>query len=159
MVSNDLGGQWTDDVSARYTIGPELDIGLPLGFGIEADGLYRHESYEVPEFTNSTVWGRDSWEFPILLKKYLPFPVVKPFVEGGWVPRDVVSQTFSQHTSQGLAIGGGIRIGIGRLHLSPVLRYTHWNNSLSLLSIPNGPEISLSSNQMDLLVGVSWRLH
>jgi hypothetical protein len=74
MVSNDLGGQWTADVSPRYTVGPELDIGLPLGFGVEADALYRHESYEVPDFTGSTVWKRDSWEFPILLKKYLPFP-------------------------------------------------------------------------------------
>jgi hypothetical protein len=83
---------------------------------------------------------------------------VKPFVEGGWVPR-TVSGIYSSFTSQGLAIGGGIKIGIGRVGLSPMLRYTHWNNSPKLLAIPNGPSISLSSNQVDLMVGLSWRVH
>ena len=83
MVSNDLGNPWLKSVSTRYVIGPELDIGLPFGFAIEVDALYRRQGYQVI-FNNG--YGEQyatSWEFPFLLKKSFPFPAVKPFAEGG----------------------------------------------------------------------------
>jgi hypothetical protein len=161
MVSNDLSNPWLSSVSARYTFGPQVDIGLPFGLGIEADALYRHEGYQVTFAPGYGELYATSWQFPILLKKTLgPFPIVKPFVEGGWAPRVLESTSYASSTSsQGLVIGGGARVGIGRLHLEPEIRYTHWNNSPTLLVIPNGPSPQLSSNQVDLLLGISWKLH
>ncbi len=163
MTTNDLSSQWVQDVSTRYAIGPQLDLGLPLGFSVEADALYRNESYQTPQWTSNLILQhpRTSWEFPILLKKtLLPLPVVKPFIEAGWVPRDILSSTFTpSSSSQGLVIGAGVQLGIGRLRLSPALRYTRWNNAPALIVFANGPTISLTQNQVDVLIGLSWKLH
>jgi hypothetical protein len=160
MVSNDLGNPWLSSVSPRYAIGPQVDIGLPLGFGVEVDALYRHEGYNLPQFPAYSELYATSWEFPLLLKKSLPFPVVKPFVEAGYAPRRLEGTSYytSATTSQGLVIGGGVQVGIGRLRLEPAVRYTHWNNSPALLVIADGPSPQLSSNQVDLLLGISWKL-
>lgn len=40
MGTDDLTGAGAMGVSKRYVIGPALDIGLPLGFGAEANALY-----------------------------------------------------------------------------------------------------------------------
>ena len=157
MLTNDLNDQWVSSVSMRYVIGPELNIGLPLGFGIEADALYRHESFRtlfVPEQS-----PRNSWEFPLLLKYRLPFPLVKPFLEAGYAPR-VINGSIGEYASasHGIVIGGGVQFGIGRLHLSPVVRFTHWNNGGVVLVIPNGPTIQSTQNQVDILVGIGWKI-
>jgi hypothetical protein len=157
MLTNDLNNQWVDSVSSRYAIGPQLDIGLPLGFGIEVDALYRHESYQ-PSFGVSQQYERTSWEFPFLLKKtLLPFPVVKPFVEAGYAPRTMESIGYPG-VSHGLVIGGGVEFRIGRLRLSPAIRYTHWDNAPAVLVFSDGPTINLTQNQVDALVGISWKL-
>jgi hypothetical protein len=159
MASNDLGNPWLKSVSMRYTIGPQLDIGLPLGFGIEADALYRHQGYQIT-FNTYPEQFATSWEFPLLLKKSLPFPVVKPFAEAGWAPRLLQGTSYypGSTTSHGLVIGGGVEFGIGRLHLAPEARYTRWNNNPVLAIIPNGPSPYLSANQVDVLLGISWKL-
>lgn len=157
MLTNDLNNQWVDRVSSRYAIGPQLDIGLPLGFGVEVDALYRHESYQ-PSFGVSEQYERTSWEFPFLLKKtLLPFPVVKPFVEGGYAPRTMESMGYPG-VSHGLVIGGGVEFRIGRMRLSPAIRYTHWDNAPAVLVFADGPTINLTQNQVNALVGISWKL-
>jgi hypothetical protein len=45
--TDDLTGAGAAGVSKRYVIGPALDIGLPFGFGVEADALYRREGYQT----------------------------------------------------------------------------------------------------------------
>ena len=158
MVSNDLGNPWLKSVSTRYVIGPELDIGLPFGFGIEVDALYRRQGYQVI-FNNG--YGEQyatSWEFPFLLKKSFPFPTVKPFAEGGWAPRALEGTNYtSSTTSQGFVVGGGVQFGIGRLRLAPTIRFTHWNDSPFLLVIPDRPSPQLTANQTDVLLGISWK--
>ena len=156
MVNNDLSSPWVAGVSTRYAIGPELDIGLPFGFGIEVDALYRHEGYQVPAYS-ALEYHRTSWEFPFLLKKSLSFPVIKPFVEAGYAPR-AMEQSFDSGPSHGIVIGGGIQFGIGRLRLSPAVRYTRWSNAPYLLVFADGPSISLTQNQVDILLGISWKI-
>jgi len=160
MATNDLSNQWVTGVSARYMFGPKLDIGLPFGFGFEADALYRHETYQ-PTFRPVPQQHVTSWEFPLLLKKTLPFPLVKPFVEGGYAPRALQGGSFMSpdpSTSHGIVIGGGAELGIGRLRLSPVLRYTRWNNAPAVQIYSDGPTIDLTQNQVDLLLGISWKV-
>jgi hypothetical protein len=119
MLTNDLNDQWVTSVSMRYVIGPEVNIGLPLGFGFEADALYRRESYRTIFFPESP---RTSWEFPLLLKKSFGLPVMTPFIEAGYAPRVMPGTYAYPSVSHGLAIGGGVEFRIGRMCLSPAVR-------------------------------------
>ncbi len=171
-VSDDLSGGGATSVSKRYVVGPALDIGLPLGFGVEVDALYQREGFQG--VFNSGFFGEraNSWEFPMLLKYRLPVPLVKPFAEVGYAPRVMdgsmttyfvspPSTSISSEQlpdSQGLVIGGGVQVGIGRLRLSPGVRYTHWNNTPITGTFGNGPSWQSTQNQVDILVGIEWKI-
>jgi hypothetical protein len=181
-VNDDLTGASAASVSKRYVVGPALDIGLPLGFGVEVDALYRREGFQSsfenpgPGFFSSGSFEEraNSWEFPMLLKYRLPVPLVKPFAEVGYAPRVIdgtitnyfyaststSTSTSSEHwpDSQGLVIGGGVQFGIGRLRLSPAVRYTHWNNTPITGTFVNGPGFESTQNQVDVLVGIEWKI-
>jgi hypothetical protein len=166
-ATDDLTGGAASSVSPRYVVGPQLDIGLPFGLGFEVDALYRREAYQgVPQYAGFSEHF-NSWEFPMLLKYRMPFPLVKPFVEAGYVPRVIsgslsltpTSMPNSDATSQGFVIGGGVQFGIGRLRLSPEVRYTRWNNAPVAIFFGDGPESQSTRNQADILLGISWKLH
>jgi hypothetical protein len=57
-----------------------------------------------------------------------------------------------------LVIGGGVQFGIGRLRLSPGVRYTHWNNTPIVGTFGNGPSWESTQNQVDILVGIEWKI-
>jgi hypothetical protein len=184
------GGRATDlvsspaiDESKRYTLGPMLDIGLPLGFGFEFDALYSRDGFRAANSTPlaSTFLNQrtNTWEFPLLVKRAFPIRLVKPFVEAGYAPRvmrgslDTAGsflatasgqfQSFSSHnradfTSHGLVIGGGVGFGAGPLRLSPQVRYTRWNNAPFGFSFPDGPSFVASQNQVDVLIGIGWKV-
>jgi hypothetical protein len=59
--------------------------------------------------------------------------------------------------SHGIVVGGGVRFAIGRLHLSPELRYTRWSNSAISGSYDDGPSWQSTQNQVDVLLGIAWR--
>src|SRR5580698_10624766 len=82
MATDEYPSGFVTSVSKRYVVGPQLDIGLPLGLGFEADALYRPEGFQAPGLSLSE--SGNSWEFPLLLKYRLPFPLVKPFLEAGY---------------------------------------------------------------------------
>lgn len=171
--------------SKRYVVGPTAEIGLPLGLGIEVDALYRAEGYRTAfgNFAGSfTARERaNSWEFPILLKFKLPAPVVKPYVLAGIAPRTLSGyedssgvtiniltgqQTFSSgrsptnwDASAGVVVGGGLRFGLGRLGLSPELRYTRWTSTPINVFASQGYFVQSAQNQIDILVGVTWKVH
>jgi hypothetical protein len=171
------------DESKRYILEPTLDIGLPLGFGFEFDALYSRDGFRASNSTAlaSTFLGEraNTWEFPLLVKHSLPFPIVKPFVEIGYGPRVMrgsinsagsflvtaagqfqfaTSRQNVDATSQGLVLGGGVRFGAGPLQLSPAIRYTRWNNSPVSFNFPDGPGFTSTRNQVDLVVGIGWKV-
>src|ERR1700747_286515 len=79
---NSSGSSATSE-SKRYTIGPMLEIGLPFGFGFGVDALYRRQGYRT-SFGNfagsfSASERSNTWEFPLLLKYKLPFPILRPY--------------------------------------------------------------------------------
>jgi len=184
------GGRPTDTVSSpatdeskRYTIGPMVDIGLPFGMGFEVDALYNRQGFTASNSSAlaSTTYRQrtNAWDFPLLVKHTLPFPIAKPFLEVGYTPRhiggslDTSGSTltsitgqrtfFSNHqdvsfTGHGLVLGGGLRIGAGPLHVSPQVRYTRWNSSPYGFSFSDGPSFSATQNQIDLLIGVGWKV-
>jgi opacity protein-like surface antigen len=161
-------------------VGPAFEVGLPLGLGVEVDALYRRDGYSSASgnFAGS-VFNRErvnSWEFPILLSYQLRVPVVKPFAEVGFAPRvgsgtldgslsiSIPTQSYQQthtsaawQTSQGLVVGGGVRLALGHLQLSPEVRYTHWNNAAFSGNYPDGPSYQSTQNQVDVLLGIGWK--
>jgi hypothetical protein len=172
-ATDDLTGEGATSESKRYVFGPQMDIGLPFGLGIEFDALYRREAYHS-DFSNNNYNGTadehaNSWEFPLLLKYRLPAPLVKPFLEGGYAPRVINGSIHSYANgltvgtdypvSHGVVIGAGAQFGIGRLRLSPEVRYTLWNNSPVLVVFADGPTFKSAENQVDILLGISWKLH
>lgn len=78
-----------------YTVGPAIELRLPLGFAVEADALYSRLSYDTfrfdsnatPDFVNRqsifTSIKFERWEFPILLKWRYGHHRLRPFVDGG----------------------------------------------------------------------------
>ena len=182
MATDDLTGAGATSVSKRYVVGPALEIGLPLRLEVEVDALYRREGYQASfssQFYTAFYDERaNSWEFPILLKYRFPSPVARPFLEAGYAPRVIHGSISSNGTddfpfsapqyyasrastnwpmSHGIVVGGGVRFAIGRLHLSPELRYTRWSNSAISGSYDDGPSWQSTQNQVDVLLGIAWR--
>ena len=171
--------------SKRYIVGPMLEFGLPLGLSVEVDALYQRQGYQS-SFSNfavsSTDWVRaNAWEVPLLAKYKLPIPILKPYVEAGVAPRlmsgasdssiyssmDIPTGvvTFGQShgstnwpNSVGTVMGAGVQFGFGSLRLAPEVRYTRWNSTPINESGPYGYEFHSGQNQVDLLLGVSWKV-
>src|SRR5260370_39956842 len=75
-------------VSKNYVIGAMVELKLPLGFGIEADALYKPlnltvAAYGFGPYSVARAFGDiGSAEFPILAKyHFLHTPLVKPYAE------------------------------------------------------------------------------
>src|SRR5215467_10830150 len=62
--------------SKLYTVGPAVSVGLPRGFRLEFDALYRRVGYRtheldiVGDLINTRAHG-NSWEFPLILRRTL----------------------------------------------------------------------------------------
>jgi hypothetical protein len=163
-----------------------VELGLPFGLAIEVDGLYHRQGYEVTEqvVKGSGVLSErgNSWEFPALLKYKLPVPKIKPFAEAGMAPRVIsgniaesgssllggpggvltpFSDTLKMNidASYGFVAGGGVQFNIGRLRLSPEVRYTHWMSTPVYGYSLDGHSYGSTQNQADVLVGIGWKLH
>jgi len=97
-----------------YTLGPTVEVRLPLGLALEADALYSRLSYDTFRFGSSSFifdgveYFNDSstfrsikferWEFPILVKWRYGNRRVRPFVDGG-ISVDHISGIDGRRTS------------------------------------------------------------
>jgi hypothetical protein len=83
----------------RYAVGPMVEIGLSSSFAIAVDALYRRTAYSSTGsafgITDSTQVRANSWEFPILAKRYFPR---RFYLSGGYVVRSLsgVEATFHE---------------------------------------------------------------
>jgi hypothetical protein len=145
--------------SKNYVIGPAAEVGLPLGFSVEVDALYRPLNLAV-DFTGlvlgtvHTSTEFQSWEFPILGKyHFVRTAVVSPYVEAGPIFR-TVSGGGSYLSNKGLALGGGVEIKIWKLRVMPELRYSHWGQDAA--ASPNAPQYPSNQNQAEFLIGFGF---
>ncbi len=163
----------------RYTIGPTVEFHLPARFSLEIDALYKRFGFDSQSVTagGSTLTGTrgNSWEFPILAKfEVVPGPV-RPFVDAGasirhltgikQVRQIVSAGTFSRveltnppefhkDTDVGLTFGAGIALKLGRVRISPELRYTRWGGEN--LRDPVNALLRTHRNQGDFLIGFTF---
>jgi len=85
----------------RYAIGPVVDIGLPLGFGVEFGAMYKRfdqqsiavtttgyvniddeTGYPIQQTAGISAVGH-SWEFPVAVQYHFFKSAIRPYVEGG----------------------------------------------------------------------------
>ena len=157
-----------------------VQIGLPARFSVEVDALYRRVgSVSDPVAPSTLYWDHsrqrvNSWEFPLLLRYTFRLPAIQPYLEAGYAPRvgsgyiDSYGMShgaapfflgpvpYGYHTdtswdvSHGIMAGGGVQFSAGRWRVSPEIRYTSWH-APALAS-------QTAQNQVDLMVGIGWKL-
>jgi hypothetical protein len=172
--------------SRFYDVGPMIEIGLTHGFAVEFDALYHRQGFFSTFAHDTEIYisrERDnSWELPLLLRYNLRFPVLHPFVEAGVAPRTISGRVASIGQSDlstpvgppppfgpsvpvsysptvGFVAGGGIQFNLGHLGLAPQVRYTRWGTApVGGLYYSLGSTYSSNQNQVDVLVGISWKV-
>lgn len=171
--------------SRRYVVGPTVEVRLPLRFAVGFDALYRRQGYSAgngtPLYTRFVREADNVWEFPLLARYRIPFRGIRPFAETGWAPRimsgsanargSYLSQinptTYSYYserthadwpTTHGVVAGGGMEFAAGCLQIAPEVRYIHWNRRAVYGYFADGPSYGSSQNQLDFMLGMSWRL-
>jgi hypothetical protein len=88
----------------RYTVGPTIEIALPLSFAFEGDAIYRRTGYDaITEglgTLSNTRLRANSWEFPLLGKYYFGRRIVpvRFYATGGYVLRHMSGFDISIHT-------------------------------------------------------------
>jgi hypothetical protein len=173
----------TDTAVRRYTIGPNLKIGLTHGLGLELGSLYKRAGYDSAQgYSFTYFYGRaieSSWDLPVLVTYRLPIPwKVRPYVAGGpgfriltrdsltayetnpgsYGPTPVPASAFSfVAVANRSEIGGAVAVGAefrpGPLRISPELRYTRWR-----ADAPEGFTVHGYQNQVEVLVTFGVRV-
>jgi len=189
-----IGGlRTTDDISGpgiessesrRYVVGPALELGFPLGLGVEFDALYRREGYRTgslgicPLACAVDRERSNSWEFPLLLKYKLPVKAIRPYLEVGYAHRVMsgfidANGLFAQNittgvipfqshvptrwdSSNGFVAGAGIQFDSGPFHIAPGVRYTRWGNGGPNLYGRSADMFESNRDQFDVILGLSW---
>ena len=136
--------------SNSYTLGPFVEVRLPLHLSIEADALYRGLHFNNVIGSAST----GQWDFPVVAKyKFLKGPV-KPYVEGGLDfshLSDAKNFIVANNTSNfGVVLGAGVEVHALVLRISPEVRYT--GDALKSFS----GLINSNRNQLAFLVGIGF---
>lgn len=177
----------------RYTIGPVVDIGLPLGFGVELAGMYKRfdqrsiavtttgytndeNSYPITQTAGISAVGH-SWEFPLAVQYHFFKSAIRPYVEGG-VSLNRLSNAYSVQTTpyplppklpftifplrssftrNGPLFGMGMDVKLHGIHVTPGLRYTHYNNLLGQLTACVSGSGCPRNKSVDILVGFTFR--
>lgn len=150
--------------SANFTIGPSLQINLPLNLRFEFDALYRPYSFSATTATllstGTYTASATQWSFPFLLQYRFNTSLVKPFVEAGAsfdhlaninsAANNITSGpgTLLRRSNGSVILGGGVDVKIPFVRLSGELRYSH-------LGSPDFQAIS-NLNQAEVLVGVHF---
>lgn len=151
--------QRTFSDSKDYIVGPMVELRLPFGIGAEVDALYRplHLTTQINNSltgTFSTSSTTSSWEFPILAKYRVGFPLLHPYIEAGPSFRRLGGNLDSYMSTVGVTAGVGVELNALLLRVAPEFRYTHWGSD----STPNPGVIHAPSNQnqVEFLVGLSF---
>jgi opacity protein-like surface antigen len=143
-----------------YTLGPFIEVRLPLNLSIEGDALYRGYNFSIT--TGSTVASThsSSWDFPIVAKYHFFKGPVKPYVEGGLdfshlgsfkTMPDITQALAPNHNSNfGVVLGAGVQLNLLILRISPEIRYT--GDTLKNFT----GVLDSNRNQLAFLVGIGF---
>jgi opacity protein-like surface antigen len=144
--------------SRKFVAGGMVEVHLPLGFSVEADGLYRPLRLTIIT-KNAGILAQgelsrnfESWEVPVVAKyRFLHTPVIKPYAAAGVNFRILEAPLDQTMSHTGFVLGGGVEVKVSRLRISPELRYTRWGGNSN-----NGFPGTANRNQAELLIGVTF---
>jgi hypothetical protein len=161
--------------TGRYTFGPALRVGLPRGFGVDVDLLYKRFSFG--SVSDPARASAHRLELPLLLHYRFPARTLRPWIHAGMSFNRVLAVNGANVCTAGISaeefycmggkpvavlrhrhthgpvVGAGLDFGWGRVRLSPELRLTRWVDRNF-----GTRDSSLSSNltQIELLVGFGF---
>lgn len=140
-----------DPDSNTYIVGASLEFDVLESLSVEVDGLYRplHARDAIIRPDGSRHDGVRftvlTWEFPLLAKYRFALRGLKPFLELGPSLRAAGNLNDANPSHCGITGGAGVEVRLGKLKISPALRYTRWAKDASpqdgLRTIPNRAEI------------------
>ena len=193
LVTTNSGDVPTSTQTKRYTFGPVLDVGLPLGLGVEFGAMYKRfdqqslavtttgyviideeDSYPITQTAGVSAVGH-SWEFPIAVQYRFFKSAVRPYVDGGVslnrlsnvytvqqtpYPRQpqlpfTIEHMRSSLTRFGPLFGMGVDVKLYGIHVTPGLRYTHYNQLSQLTGCVSGTACK-GNKAVDILVGFTF---
>ena len=151
----------------RWTLGPMIQLNLPVGFAVEFNAMYRRLNYNTTDVEQRGVRA-NSWQFPLLLKYRFGDGSVRPYIAGGGAFQHITdikqvsrilgesenTPELNERNNVGAVIAGGIQLGGGGLSISPEIRYTRWgsenfrDNFRELLRF--------NKNQAEFLIGITF---
>ena len=127
--------------SNAYTLGPFVEVRLPLHLAIEADALYRGLHFNNIVSSAST----GVWDFPVVAKYKLFKGPVKPYIEGG-----LDFSHLSDAKNFGVVLGAGVEVHALVMRISPEVRYTG-----DVLKSFSGI-VNTNRNQLSFLIGIGF---
>ncbi len=130
--------------SQHWTVGPMVELNLPLGLGVEANALYR----KVGAATASTLYESSSWTFPVLAKYKFPGTLARVYAVGGYSFRTIADiPSLWDSNSAGFVLGAGIRYNLKLIKISPEFRWTRYSGN---------PTTTATKDQADFLIGITF---
>jgi hypothetical protein len=156
--------------TARYVVGPALGVSLGSRFAAELSALYQPFSFRqsnvIGVISSSKTTG-SLWQFPLLLKYRILEGPIAPYIAVGpsfqlvtnitensitiLAPATVVSHPQpDRRLIAGFATGAGFGFSLGRLRISPEVRYTRW--AAENFNFTESNHVGTNLNQVQLLV-------
>jgi hypothetical protein len=155
-LTNILGGSGWREVSDKRGLaaGLSVELGVTKELSIEVDGLYRPLHATSSGMGGSSHFAVLTWEFPALVKYKLAERAVSPFVALGPSFRASGNTNGARPSYFGAAAAAGVETRLGRLKLSPQLRYTRWAQDRNAGYTSDSPQTKL--NEATAMIGVSF---
>jgi hypothetical protein len=147
--------------SNNFTVGPALQVGLPLKLRLEVDALFRPYDLDLQVGLTTVAIRGQQWRFPALLQYRFGDSRIQPFIGAGVSfghlsglaagAKTLINSGPGQLLNQSDAspvIGAGLDIKIPLIRISGEFRYTRQ-------SVSNFASFS-NLNQAEFLVGVHF---
>jgi hypothetical protein len=159
-----------DPTTTRYVVGPAVGVSLRSRLAAEINALFQPFSFRQSNIIGTpSSWKTTGnlWQFPLLLKYHLLEGPIAPYITAGPSlqlatnitesfitvidPTPVVSHPQpDRRVIAGFTAGGGLGFSLGRLRISPELRYTRW--AAENFNFTQTNHVGTTLNQVQLLV-------
>lgn len=159
-----------DPTTARYILGPAVAVRLGNRFAAEFSALYQPFSFRQSTIILTPASWKTTgnlWQFPMLLKYRFPEGPIAPYITAGPSLQFVTNITESfvtivdptpvvshpppdRRVIAGFAAGAGLGFSLGRLHISPEVRYTRW--AAENFNFTQTNHVGTSLNQVQILI-------
>jgi hypothetical protein len=162
-----------DPTTTRYVVGPAFEVRLGGRFAAEFNALYQPFSFRQSNMIitpSSSKTTGSLWQFPVLLRYRILEGPIHPYVTAG--PSVQIATNITETNTiinsmpvvshppperraiAGVAAGAGLGFSLGRLHISPEIRYTRW--ATENFDFTESNHVGTKLNQVQILVAVMF---